>query len=138
MTNTEIAHFVGLSLSSVHERVRKLTEGGGIRGAHLEVDRGRLGLGLKALLFVQLAEPEKTNLTHFIREVLGIPEMRGAWMISGRFDAVIELATSDTEHLHAVVVEKFSSRGEIHRIETSIIFEGGRQTDLSAVLNMEP
>ncbi|MEO0823756.1 MAG: Lrp/AsnC ligand binding domain-containing protein [Pseudomonadota bacterium] len=60
--------------------------------------------------------------------------MRAAWMITGRFDAVVELATRDTAHLHRVVVEKFSSRAAVHRIETSIIFEGGRQPDLTAAL----
>ena len=138
MTNKEVAHAVGLSASSVHERIKKLYESGLIEGAHLDVDLGRIGISLKALLFVQLAEHEKTNLTNFMRDVLEIPEVRAAWMITGRFDAVIELATRDTAHLHAVVVEKFSSRGEIHRIETSIIFEGARQNDLSSALGVDP
>ena len=136
MTNKELAHVVGLSASSVHERVKKLNESGLIEGAHLNVDLARMGLALKALLFVQLSEHEKTNLTRFMRDLLEISEVRAAWMITGRFDAVVEIATRDTAHLHAVVVEKFSSRKEIHRIETSIIFEGARQNDLSSALEV--
>lgn len=136
MTNKEIAGAVGLSPSSVHERTKRLFDNGPISGAHLDVDLGQIGLSLKALLFVQMSEHEKSNLDAFVHDILEIAEVRSAWMITGRFDAVVELVTRDTTHLHRVVVEKFSSREEVHRIETSIIFDGAEQHDLSALLDL--
>lgn len=136
MSNKELAHAVDLSPSSVHERTRRLFESGMLAGAHADVRLDQLGLSLRALLFVQMSEHEKTNLDAFVKDVLQIPEVRATWMISGRFDAVVELVTRDTTHLHRIVVEKFSSRDEIHRIETSIIFETARQNDLSATLEL--
>ncbi|MDA4847013.1 Lrp/AsnC family transcriptional regulator [Hoeflea poritis] len=136
MSNKELAHAVDLSPSSVHERTRRLFENGVLAGAHADVRLDRLGLALRALLFVQMSEHEKTNLDAFVKGVLQIPEVQAAWMISGRFDAVVELVTRNTDHLHRIVVEKFSSRDEIHRIETSIIFENARQNDLSATLEL--
>jgi DNA-binding Lrp family transcriptional regulator len=136
MSNKELAHAVGLSPSSVHERTKRLFEGGLLAGSHAEVALERLGLGLRALLFIQMSEHEKTNLDGFVKDALSMPEVRAAFMISGRFDAIVELVTKDTTHLHRVVVEKFSSRAEIHRIETSIIFDGARQNDLTAALGL--
>lgn len=138
ITNKELANAVGLSASSAHERTKRLFNCGLIKGAHIDVDLGQLGLSMKALLFVQLSEHEKSNLESFIQDVIAIAEVRAAWMISGRFDAIVELVTRDTVHLHRVVVEKFSSRDEVHRIETSIIFDGAEQNDLSALLEVEP
>ena len=92
---------------------------------------------MKAFLFVQMSEHEKSNLDTFVQEVLKFAEVRSAWMISGRFDAIVELVARNTEHLHRVVVEKFSSRKEVHRIETSIIFDGSEQHDLSALLELD-
>lgn len=135
MSNKELASAVGLSASSVHERTKRLFETGLLIGAHADIDLDQFGLSLKALLFVQLSEHEKTNLDRFLHEVLRISEVQAAWMISGHFDALIELVTSDTTHLHRVVVEKFSSREEIHRIETSIVFESARRKDLSETLD---
>lgn len=137
MSNKELANAVNLSASSVHERTRRLFESGPVSGAHLDVDLGQLGLSLKALLFIQMSEHEKSNLDAFVRDVLEIAEVRAAWMITGRFDAVVELVTRDTTHLHRVVVEKFSSREAVHRIETSIIFDGAEQRDLSALLDVD-
>lgn len=96
----------------------------------------RVGLPLCAVLFIQMSEHEKSNLSRFVDEALQVPEVRGAWMISGRFDAVVELATRDTTHLHRVVVETFSSRDEVHRIETSVLFDGGQQMDLTSALDL--
>ncbi len=136
MSNKELAHAVDLSPSSVHERTKRLFDSGLIAGTHAEVCLDRLGLSLRAVLFIQLSEHEKTNLDRFVAEILHIAEVRAAWMITGRFDALVELVTRDTTHLHRIVVEKFSSREEIHRIETSIIFESAKQTDLSATLDL--
>ena len=136
ITHKEIAGAVGLSPSSAHERTRRLFDPGLVTGARAEVALERLRLSLRAHLFVLLAEHEKTNLDRFVTDALQLAEVRAAWMITGHFDAVVELVTRDTSHLHRVVVEKFSSRAEIHRIETSIIFDGGRRMDISATLEL--
>lgn len=136
VSNKELANAVGLAASSVHERTKRLYDSGILAGSHADVRLDLLGLSLKALLFIQMSEHEKSNLNQFLQEVLHIAEVRSAYMISGRFDAVVELATKDTTHLHKVVVEKFSSRAEIHRIETSIIFESTVQHDMSDVLEL--
>lgn len=138
MSNKELAAAVDLSPSSVHERTKRLFESGLVAGAHGDISLDRLGLPLRALLFIQMSEHEKTNLERFVEDALHVPEVRAAWMISGRFDALVEIVTRDTTHLHRVVVEKFSSQDAVHRIETSIIFEGRRQTDLSATLELVP
>jgi len=136
ITNKELADAVDLSPSSVHERTKRLFNSGVIAGAHLDIDLGHLGFSMKAFLFIQLSEHEKSNLDSFLQDVLKFPEVRSAWMISGRYDAIVELVTQDTKHLHRVVVEKFSSREEVHRIETSIVFDGAEQRDLSALLQL--
>lgn len=136
ITNKELAYSVELSPSSVHERMKRLIENGVLAGSHADICLDRFGLSIQALLFVQMSEHEKASLSRFLRDVLEIPEVRAAWMITGRFDALIELVARDTTHLHKVVVEKFSSREEIHRIETSIVFDSAKQHDLSATLEL--
>ena len=136
MSNKELAHGISLSPSSTHERLKRLQESDILIGTHAEVRLEQLGFALKALLFVQLSEHEKGNLAIFLKEIAKIPEVRAAWMISGRFDTLVELITRDTEHLHRIVVERFSSRPEISRIETSIVFESISKRDLTDTLDL--
>ncbi|EBA16702.1 possible transcriptional regulatory protein (probably lrp/asnc-family) [Roseobacter sp. SK209-2-6] len=137
MSNKELAHSISLSPSSTHERLKRLQESGLLAGAHADVPLEQLGLPLKALLFIQMSEHEKGKLSSFLQEILKIPEVQAAWMISGRFDTMVELVARDTNHLHLLVVEKFSSREEVSRIETSVVFESIRRNDLSATLTIE-
>jgi len=134
MTNKELAFEVGLAASSVHERLKRLQESGLIAGTYTDIHLDHLGLDLKALMFIQMSEHKRNDLDQFLREALKIPEVRAGWMISGRFDAVIEVVTTSTNHLHRLVVEQFSSRKEISRIETSVVFEKVVQKDLRETL----
>ena len=136
MTNKELSFEVGLAASSVHERLKRLQDSGLIAGTYTDVRLDRLGLALKAILFIQMAEHQKTELDRFLREILKIPEVRAGRMIGGRFDAIVEVVTRDTSHLHRLVVERFSSREEISRIETSIVFESVEQRDLADTLEL--
>ncbi|CUK04079.1 Regulatory protein AsnC [Ruegeria denitrificans] len=135
-TNKELSHDVGLAASSVHERLKRLHDSGLVVGAYTDIRLERLGLSLKALLFIQMSEHKKSDLDRILKEILKIPEVRAGWMISGRFDAVVEVVTKNTSHLHRLVVERFSSREEISRIETSIVFESVSQHDLSDTLEL--
>ncbi len=136
ISNKVLAAEIGLAPSSVHERTKRLQEDGLLSGAHATVRLDRLGLPLQAVLFIQMAEHRKNDLDRFLRELLQIPEVRGGRMITGRFDAIVELVARDTAHLHRVVVETFSSRAEVSRIETSIIFDSVTQHDLSETLSL--
>lgn len=138
MSNKELSHEVGLVGSSVHERVKRLKENGLIAGSYTDIRLEKLGLSLKALLFIQMSEHKKSDLDRILKEILKIPEVRSGWMISGRFDAIVEVLTEDTSHLHRLVVNQFSSREEISRIETSIVFESVSQRDLTGTLELTP
>jgi DNA-binding Lrp family transcriptional regulator len=136
MTNKELSHEVGLAASSVHERLKRLQESGLIAGSYTDIRLEKLGFFLKALLFIQMSEHKKSDLDRILWEVLEIPEVRAGWMLSGRFDAVVEVMAKDTAHLHRLVVEQFSSRDDIHRIETSVVFESVAQRDFGKTLEV--
>lgn len=136
ITNKELSHEVSLAASSVHDRLKRLQESGLIAGAFTDLRLEQLGLSLKALLFIQMSEHKKDELDRFLREILKIPEVRAGWMVSGRFDSIVEVQTRDTSHLHRLVVERFSSREDISRIESSIVFESVSQHDLTEALEL--
>lgn len=138
MSNKEIAANVELAQSSVHERIKRLNENGVLAGSYTDIDLGSMGLPIRALLFIQLAVHRKNELESYLQKLLDIPEVKGGWMITGKFDAVVEIVARDTNHVHRVVIEQFSTKDEIQRIETSIIFDSVTQRDLSKTLELVP
>ncbi len=99
-------------------------------GAHAEVDPRAFGVGLEALLFIELSKHERANVDSFMSEVVDIPEVRTAFLITGRHDLVVHVVARDTVHLKDLVLDRFTNRPGVTRIETSIIYESKKRAEL--------
>jgi len=62
LTNKELASRVGLAPSSALVRVQRLTDEGVLRGAHAEIDPDALGIGLQAMISVQIGHHGSSEL----------------------------------------------------------------------------
>ncbi len=123
----EIAAEVGLAPSSAHGRVRQLRESGVLRGAHVDVDPKALGIGLEALFMIELSKHERGIVDRFLDEVVDIPEVRFAFLVTGRYDLVVHVVVRDMHHLKDLALDHFTNRPGVTRIETSIIFDARRR-----------
>jgi DNA-binding Lrp family transcriptional regulator len=123
LSNKQLAAAVGLAPSSVHDRLRRLWAEGVLTGLHAEVAPAAMGVGLEALLMIELAKHERATVDRFMDEVLRIPEVRSAHLITGRYDLVVHVVARDTRHLKDLALDHFTSRPGVTRIETSIIYE---------------
>jgi len=123
LSNKQLAAAVGLAPSSVHDRVKRLWSEQILTGSHAEVDPKALGVGLEALLLIELSKHERLTVDRFLAEVTEIPEVRSARLITGRYDLVVHVVALDTRHLKDLALDRFAGRSEVARIETSIIYE---------------
>jgi DNA-binding Lrp family transcriptional regulator len=130
LSNKGIATAVGLAPSSVHDRLKRLWAEGVLTGSHVEVASDALGIGVEALLLIQLSRHERATVDRFMEDVLTIPEVRSAHLISGRYDVVLHVVARDTRHLKDLALDSLTSRPGVARIETSIIYETRRRHDV--------
>lgn len=134
IANKELAALVGLAPSSCHERVRRLWSEGLITGTCTHVDAKKLGVGVEALLFIELAKHKRTVVDSFMSDVASIPEVRLAFLITGRYDLVVHVVARDTQHLKDLALDRFTSRAGVTRIETSIIYEQVARSEVPLLL----
>ena len=125
-TIKELAAQVGLSTSATHERVRRLTTEGIISGVHAELDPHRIGIGLQAIIQVRLQRHSREAVRAFRDHALSLPEVVAATHLTGAVDFLIHVAVRDTDHLRDLALEAFTTRDEVARLETSIIYEHAR------------
>lgn len=123
LSNKQLAAAIGLAPSSVHDRLKRLWREGVLTGVHAKVDPKVMGVGLEALLLIGLAKHERATVDLLMEEVVKIPEVRSAHLITGRYDLVVHVVARDTRHLKDLALDQFTSRPSVTRIETSIIFE---------------
>jgi len=126
----ELADQVGLAPSSTHERIQRLRESGVIRGSHVDVDAKALGVGLEALFMIGLAKHKRGTVDKLMDDIVDVPEVRSAFLVTGRHDLVVHVVVRDTQHLKDLALDKFTNRPGVTRIETSIIFDARHRHEL--------
>jgi DNA-binding Lrp family transcriptional regulator len=132
----EIAAEVGLAPSSTHERIRRMRDAKILLGTHVEVDPKALGIGLEALFMIELAKHKRGNVDTFMDDIVKVPEVRSAFLVTGRYDLVVHVVVSDTRHLKDLALDQFTNRPGVTRIETSIIFDARRRYELPLLREM--
>jgi DNA-binding Lrp family transcriptional regulator len=126
----EIAAEIGLAPSSTHERIRRMRDSGILLGMHVEVDPRALGIGLEAFLMIELSKHERDTVDRFLDDIVDVPEVRAAFLVSGRHDLMVHVVVKDTHHLKDLALDRFTNRPGVTRIETSIIFDTRRRYEL--------
>lgn len=96
-TYADLGRSVGLSASSVHERVGKLEAAGVITGYHAMVDPGTVGLGVTALVGIH---PTDTATDEDVANALGeLPEVESCYAVAGDEAFVVKVRVSTVDEL---------------------------------------
>jgi DNA-binding Lrp family transcriptional regulator len=123
ISNKELAAHIGLAPSTCLGRVRQLEQRGIIQRYVTELDPDALGIGLQAMLAIRIRVHSNRLFRAFSEYVLGLPEVRAVYHVSGNVDLLIHVVVRDAHHLRDFVLEQISSRDEVDRCETSLIYE---------------
>lgn len=123
LSNKELAARVELAESSCHERVKRLTLAGILRGFHAEVDPRALGVGLQALVAVRLDRHTSHAVAAFRQAVLAHSETVAVFHVAGANDFLVHVAVRDSDALRDLILRAFTARPEVGHVETSLIYE---------------
>ena len=130
MSNKELAAAVGLAPSSCLERVRKLQESGVLLGTTAKVDPVALGIGIQAFVQVELTRHLREVVESFRTHVMTLPEVVAVYHVAGQSDFLVHVAVRDANHLRDLALDAFTTREEVSRIQTALIYEHLSQTPL--------
>jgi len=123
MSNKELAAVAGLAPSSCLERVRRLTARGVLRGFRADVNPCELGIDLQAFVSVQLSQHSRDTVEAFRTHVSALRETVGVYHVAGQADFLVHVAVRDAEHLRDLALDAFTTRDEVARLTTSLIYE---------------
>jgi len=122
-TYADVAQRVGLSASSVHDRVRKLEQAGVIRGYRAIVDPDALGLLITALIAatpLDLQQPDDLP-----ERLADFPEVEDCLSVAGEANYILKVRTRTTAELEDLIRRLREKAGVATRttIALSIPFE---------------
>ncbi|WP_410535041.1 Lrp/AsnC family transcriptional regulator [Streptomyces sp. KL2] len=122
-TYRDLAAAVGVAPSTCLDRVARLRRGGVILGHALRLDSAKLGRPLEAFLSVQVRPHRRELIGPFVERVRALPESRALFHLTGPDDYLVHVAVAGTADLQRLVLDEFTSRREVARVETRLIFQ---------------
>lgn len=123
----DIGDRVGLSRNAVWRRVRALEEAGIIRGRVAILDAAKLGLGLTVFIFVRTRSHEPGWLEKFARATRDMPEIQGAYRMTGDLDYLIRARVADVAAYDALY-QRLIRRVEMTDVSASFVMEELKET----------
>jgi Lrp/AsnC family leucine-responsive transcriptional regulator len=108
LSYTELGQRVGLSLPSVAERVRKMEDAGIITGYHAEVNLGKLGVPVQAIIHLHGIGGQSCRRA--VSKVSEMPEVMEYYRVTGNDSIIVKVVAISLDHL-AKVIDQLSLYG---------------------------
>jgi Lrp/AsnC family transcriptional regulator, leucine-responsive regulatory protein len=119
LTNTELAHRIGLSPSPCLARVKALQAAGVIQRYVALASAGALGLGLTVFISISLKTQSKASLAEFESAIAGHDEVMECYLMTGDSDYLLRVAVTDMAALERFILERLSPIPGVEKIRSS-------------------
>ena len=122
----ELAREVGLAISSVNERIKKLNEREVIEGVHAAVSASALRLDLLAFIFVGWTDPATEE--KFLDRVAHEPAILEAHHVTGSWNYLLKVRTYTTRDLEQFLATIVKAVPGVQRTETLIVLSSAKES----------
>lgn len=99
-SSNDIAEEIGVSASTVRNRIARLEEEGIIRGYHADIDYGKVGFQLYTLIVCTAAIPEREELARASLEVTGVVDVQE--VMTGEANVLVTAVGTDGDDLSRI------------------------------------
>lgn len=128
LTTKELATEVGLSISPVYERVKRLESEGYIDRYVALLNPERLNLGIIAYVTVKLSKQSNSGVSEFVDVVQNISEVTECYSVAGRFDFLMKVYAPDMHYYRSFVLDVLGNIESIGTIESTFVMSEVKQT----------
>ncbi|KQV86078.1 Lrp/AsnC family transcriptional regulator [Pelomonas sp. Root1237] len=119
-----IATAIGLSVTAVQRRIRRLRDAGVIRGERLVLDAAALGYGLAVWVEVELREASrKAVIDGFKRRMAAAPRVQQCFYVAGDSDFLLLIRCRDVAEFEALTRELFFDDPNIRKFRSVFVLD---------------
>lgn len=123
IANVELAEKVGLSPTSIGERLKRLQRDGYIEGYGARLNPEMLGLGLLVFVEVLLDKTTPDVFERFARAVRLAPEVLECHMVAGGFDYLVKARVADMSAYRRFLGERLLALPGVRESRTYAVME---------------
>lgn len=119
----ELAHRVSLTATPCARRVQQLEGAGLIKGYVTLLDQDAIGLPVNAFVEVRLTREGKAEVAEFESAVKRFPEVLECWAMSGGYDYLLRVVTSDLDGYNRFLRSQLLDLGCIDHVQTGFALQ---------------
>lgn len=112
-TNKELSNKLGLSVTAVFERIKKLEKEGFIDGYIALVNKEKVNRNFVVFCHVKLVQHSQEFVVRFEKEVKQLKEVLECHHLSGDYDYLLKVIVTDMQEFRAFMVEKLTNINHI-------------------------
>jgi len=120
-TNVELARDSELAPSTTLDRVRRLESEGVIRGYRTVLEPKALGLGVQAMVMVNLGHHQAVSIEDFEAQIRAVPQVTACYHLTGRYDYLLHVVARDIDHLRDLVTRTLAAIRGVDKQETFLV-----------------
>lgn len=121
-----LGRVLGLSQPAMWRRIRRLEQGGAIKGRRLRLDAQALGFGVTVFLGVKLARKGQGSLADFERAVSAIPEVQTVEHVLGLYDFRLRVVARDLPDFERVLRRRIMALPGAGEVEANVLLSEER------------
>ena len=108
-TNKELSIKLGLSVTAVNERIKKLEREKVISKYVALLDRAKIDKSFVVFCHLKLIQHSKEFLTTFEKEVVKLDEVSECYHVSGDYDYILKISVKNMEEYREFMVTKLTT-----------------------------
>ena len=117
----------GLSQPAMWRRIKRLQDGGVIKGKRIYLDADALGYGVTVFLGVKLATKGRVSLEDFERAVFAIPEVQTVEHVLGLYDYGLRVVARDIADFERVLRRRIMMLPGAGAVEANVLLSEERR-----------
>ncbi|MDX1630222.1 MAG: Lrp/AsnC family transcriptional regulator [Fulvivirga sp.] len=133
MKHKELAIALGLTITPVYERVKRLERAGVIKQYVTLLDPNKIGKELVGFAMVTLEKHSMTYLQAFEKAVQEIHDVLECYHLAGEYDYLIKVAVKDMNAYHQFVVNRLSAIKNVGQVHSSFALSTLKSTTAFAL-----
>jgi Lrp/AsnC family leucine-responsive transcriptional regulator len=130
LSNKEIAAKIEIAQSSTHDRIKKLSQKGYLKGAHAQIDQKKLGLNIEVMLAIKLNKQHRSIIADFIEKASQFPGVLQLFHMAGNSDFILHVAVKDSDELRGFILDRLSTLDYIQSTQTTMVLHNEKVNNI--------
>lgn len=135
LTMKELSAELGLSITPIYERLRRLERNGIISGYHAAVNAKKAGYGFEVFSSVTLESHKADFLREFELEICKFSEVMECYHLAGSFDFLVKVIVKDMDDYAAFVNKKLAKLNNIRLVQSMMVLKKIKQTHVLPLID---